>query len=274
MPLYESGGIFMQGRDALVYLSIKYRGDWEKMVQGIRTHEDFDLPEADKLVKSVTCPYVTLIDPQYPPSFRNCFRPPLVVYYYGNLGLIADESHCVSYIGSREATPYGLQMARTIAGGLAKEGFVIVSGLARGVDTEATKAALDAGGKAVGVLGSGIDLCYPSSSEETYNRLKRDGLVLSEYPFCQEPERDNFPHRNRIVAALSKGIIVGEAGKKSGTLITVGYALGLTKEIGCVPFHADEESACNTLIKEGAWMIEGLEDANQMMNYVPPEKEG
>jgi DNA processing protein len=255
----------MNGRDVLLYLSLKYKGDWEKMIQGIHAHEDFDGPTAEEAIKAVSCSYVTIIDPQYPDSFRHCFRPPLVLYYYGNLSLLSDESNCVSYIGSREASAYGLETTRKIVGGLVARGYIIITGLARGIDAEATKAALDNHGKAVGILGSGIDLCYPSSSKALYDQLKSDGLLLSEYPFQTPPDPENFPKRNRMVAAASKGIVVGQAGKRSGTLITVGYALGFTKEVGCVPYHADEESACNVLIKEGAWMVESASDVELMM---------
>jgi DNA processing protein len=262
----------MTGREALVYLSLKYKGDWDRMVQGVRSHEGFDSDEAEKAIKTIRSSYVTLIDPLYPEAFKHCYRPPLVLFYYGDIGLLKEEKSCVSYVGSREASPYGLSCADTIASGLAQEGFVIVTGLAKGIDAAATAAALRVGGKAVGVLGCGIDLCYPSTSEPLYNELKTKGLVLSEYPLETPPDKEHFPHRNRIVAAASKGLIVGEASKRSGTLITVGYALGFTKEIGCVPYHADEASACNTLIKEGAWMIEDLEDANAMMGYKEEEK--
>jgi|LAHS01.1.fsa_nt_gb DNA processing protein len=261
----------MTGREALAYLALKYRGDWDKMVDGVKAHEDFDSKEAEEAVHALPCPYLTLIDKAYPEAFKHCYRPPLVLFYYGDISLIYDEKKCVSYVGSREASGYGIQMAQELASGLAKEGFVIVSGLAMGIDAAATKAALDAGGKAVGFLGSGIDLCYPSTSQELYERLKTEGLVLSEYPYQTPPDREHFPQRNRMVAAVSKGVIVGEASKKSGTLITVGYALGFTKEIGCVPYPAGSESACNILIKEGAQMIENLDDANLLMGYIPSE---
>ena len=263
----------MTGQEALVALALKYRGNWDKMVQGVKSHECFDSEEDEKAVKALTCPYVTLIDKAYPESFKHCFRPPLVLFYHGDLSLLQDEEKCISYIGSREASAYGLEMAKTIAGGLAKEGFVIVSGLAMGIDAAATEAALDAGGKAVGVLGCGIDRCYPDTSQPIYDRLKTHGLLISEYPFETPPSKENFPHRNRMVAAASKGIVVGEASKKSGTLITVGYALGFTKEIGCVPYQADADSACNILIKEGAFMIETVDDVNLMMGFQPKENE-
>jgi DNA processing protein len=264
-------GFFMNGRDVLIYLSLKYHGDWSQMVQAIKSKETLSPSEVAEALCQVASQTVTILDPTYPESWKAAVRPPLVVYYYGNLELVRNESECIAYVGSREASSYGRQMARLLAGGLAKEGYVIVSGLARGIDAEATAAALDCGGKAVGVLGSGISLVYPESSRSLYERLKLSGLVLSEYPLLTPPEKEHFPSRNRIIAATSKGLIVGEASKKSGTLITVGYALGLNKEIGCVPYPSDADSACNMLIKEGASMIEDLSDANLMLGYMPPK---
>jgi DNA processing protein len=259
----------MTGREALIAIALKYQGDWDKMVAAVKAHEEFGSEEAEKSVASLKCKCVTLIDPDYPDSLKHCFRPPLVLFYKGDLAIAKNELKCVSYVGSRNASAYGLKMADEIAGGLAKEGFVIVSGLGIGIDHEAAKAALDAKGKAIGVLGCGLDVCFPDSSKDVYDRLAKDGLLISEYPLDVPPSPENFPKRNRIVAALSHGLIVGEASKKSGTLITVGYALSLTKEIGCVPYQADAESACNILIKQGANVIENLDDANLMMNFNP-----
>jgi DNA processing protein len=258
----------MTGQEALVALALKYRGDWDKMVQGVKSHECFDSEEDEKAVKALTCPYVTLIDKAYPESFKHCFRPPLVLFYRGDLSLLEDENHCISYIGSREATEYGLAMAKTISGQLAHSGYVVVSGLAKGIDSAATRGALEEHGLAVGVLGCGIDVCYPSSSQDLYERLKKEGLLLSEYPFSTPPQPWYFPRRNRIVASLSKGLVVGEATNKSGTLITVSFALGEDKEIGCVPALAGTGSACNLLIKEGAWLIEDVNDIDLMMGRI------
>jgi len=263
----------MTGQQALVYLALKYRGDWDKMIRGIRNHEAFETSKAEEMLAEVHCSYVTLIDKDYPLAFKNCYRPPLVLFYYGDLSLIQEETRCVSYVGSREASAYGLDCAKSIAGALAKEGFTVVTGLAKGIDSAATAAALAAGGKAVGVMGNGIDMCYPDESVPLYLELKKKGLVLSEYPGMTPPDKDYFPQRNRIVAGVSKGIIVGEASKHSGTLITVGYALGYTKEIGCIPYPAGSDSACNALIKDGAWLIEGVDDVNEMMGYQPSKKD-
>lgn len=255
----------MNGRDALAYYSLTHHGDWDKILSAVKCHEDIEGDDKEKLVQTITCPFVTLADPQYPESLKHSFRPPLVLYYYGNLELLNHEEECIAYIGSREASPYGLTMAKQIAGDLAERGYTIVTGLARGIDAAATQAALDHHGRAVGVLGCGIDLCYPSSSLPLYERLKKEGLLISEYPFKTPPIPDYFPHRNRIVAGACKGIVVGEASCRSGTLITVAYALGFNKEVGCLPYPADAESACNRLIKEGAYLIENANDVELMM---------
>lgn len=258
----------MNGRDVLVYLSLKYRGDWKRVMEAIRQRESISAQEAEAMIQKVHCPYVTLVDSFYPESLKHSFEPPLVLYYYGNFSLLEKEANCISYIGSREASAYGLEKAKEIAGQLAQRGYVVVSGLARGIDAAATEGALKFHGGAIGVLGSGIDLCYPSTSKEFYEKLKKEGLLLSEYPFDTPPEPSYFPRRNRIVASLSKGLVVGEATRKSGTLITVSYALGLDKEIGCVPALAGSDSACNLLIKEGAWLIEDANDVDLMMGRI------
>lgn len=259
----------MQGRDILIYLSLKYEGDWDKIMGAVKNKENVVVAEAEEAVSKIKAHTVTIIDGGYPESLKHAIKPPFVLYYYGNVSLLEDESKCCAYIGSRNASPYGLRMADKLAGGLAEKGYIIVTGLARGIDSEATKAALDKRGKAVGVLGCGIDLCYPSSSQTLYDSLQKNGLVVSEYPGLVPPRPENFPQRNRIVSAVSKGVIVGEASRRSGTLITVSYALGYTKEIGCVPYDAEKESACNSLIKEGAYMVENLTDALTLMGEIP-----
>jgi DNA processing protein len=259
----------MTGREALIYLAIKYEGDWEKVIEAVRKREPLNEAEGQEALKGLASHALCISDPSYPECWKQAVRPPLVVFYYGNLELLADEKKCVSYIGSREASEYGVMMAKKLAGGLAKEGLTIVTGLAMGIDAVATESALEAGGSAIGILGNGIDICYPSTSQPLYERLKRRGLILSEYPGKTPPKKDSFPARNRIVAATSHTIIVGEAAKRSGTLITVGFALGLNKEIGCVPYPADAESSCNLLIKDGAALIESVEDANVLAGYVP-----
>lgn len=250
----------MKAHDILTYLAIKHKGDWEKIFEALRKREPMDEEDALNLVKKLKCKAVTVIDPEYPQSLKRCDRPPFVLFYYGRLSLTYDERRCVSYIGSRDASSYGERMAKELAGGLAKNGLYIVSGMAKGIDAYAMEAALDEGDGVIGVLGSGIDIPYPSSNINLYKRLKKEGLVLSEYPADVPPRKENFPFRNRIIAALSKLTVVGEAKKRSGTSITVNYALEYGRDVACLPYRADEDSACNTLIQDGASLVTSVSD--------------
>lgn len=252
-------------RDALLALTLKYEGKWEEIYRAIKEKERPDIDLVAEYHKKSKTDFVTLVDKNYPSVFKTMSKPPFLLFYRGDWNLLADGSKIISYIGSRDASSYGLRMTKTIVGGLVDAKVTICTGLARGIDAEAAKVTLDRGGKLVCVLGNGIEYCYPSSNEDLYERAVRLGLVVSEYPLYTKPSKENFPARNRIVAAVSNGIVVGEAGKRSGTLITVSYGLNLNKEIGCVPYSADARSSCNALIKEGAYMIENAEDALMMI---------
>ena len=254
----------------LVHLAVKYEGEWDRIYDAIKRKEHLEPNEVASTNKALKCKTTTLMDSDYPPSLKKIYKPPLVLFYYGDLSLVSEEEKCVSYVGSRDSSTYGNKMAEILAGGIAKEGFTIVSGMARGIDGVATRAALDAGGKAVAVLGTGIDFPYPSSNTDLYKRIKEEGLVLSERPGRYPPsqDKDTFPARNRIIAGLSKLTIVGEANRHSGTLITVGYALDFGKDVACVPSHADEDSACNLLIRDGAPVVCSTMDALDLLGWV------
>ena len=262
----------MTGREALVYLSTKYEGDWAKMIAAVKAHEPLPSGAQAEPFEMPKCGVLTILDNEYPEELKQATNSPLVLYYYGDISLLKAKTK-VGYIGSRAASEYGLKTARQLGADIAKRGYVLVNGLARGIDTAALTAALDAGGKVVAVLGSGIDRCYPSENEGLYERIKKDGLVISEYPLKTIPTRESFPMRDRLIAALSKGLVVGEASSKSETMITVAYALAAGREIGCVPYHADEDSACNMLIKEGAAMVTSIDDIDDMVGNTV-KKEG
>ena len=263
----------LQGREIILTLAMRYGGDWEKEVAAIRRHEylsSSDIEEAKAQLGEGK--YVTLIDANYPVALKNMWKPPLCLFYEGDFSLIEKEDRCISYIGSREASSYGLKTTKKMVSAIAKEGYVILTGLAKGIDAMATESTLEAGGKAVCVLGSGIDVCYPSSCYPLYEKVKDKGLLLSEYPPGVKPHASHFPFRNRILAALSCLIIVGEAKKKSGSKITVDYALGLTKDIGCIPFPVGEDSLCNELINQGAYLIDKPEDIFFLLGKKEEEK--
>ncbi len=255
----------MSGRDIILELVLKHEGRWDDIYSAIKNKKR---PEGD-LVKEYKekggTDFVTILDKNYPNEFKYANKPPFLFFYRGDLSLLDEEKRTVSFVGSREASKYGLEMTKKIVKGLVESGITICTGLARGIDAMAAKTALDMGGKVICVLGNGIDFCYPSSSVDLYERACKLGLVISEYPLNTPPNKENFPARNRMVAALGSGVVVGEASKRSGTLITTAFALSLNKEVGCVPYPADANSGCNMLIKEGAYMIENADDVLLMI---------
>lgn len=252
----------ISAREILIYLAIKYGGDWDLMMEAVRKKENIPFSELEGIESKISSKAITLADDDYPKSLKNTCKPPLVLFYYGDLSLAHDEKRCISFIGTREPSEYGSKISEKIVEGLAKDDYVIVSGLAKGIDTIANETSLNKGKKTVAVLGNGIDICYPSENKELYERIKKEGLLISEYPGMTPPSRTSFPSRNRIVAGLSSTIVVGEAKKKSGTMITVSYGLLMGKNICCVPYPAGEDSVCNTFIKEGAFLVENAEDVS------------
>lgn len=256
----------MNGREILIFLAIKFDGEWDKIVASIRNRDFFDPKEAEATLAGVKSKVVTIVDPDYPASLKEAPKPPFVLFYYGNLGLIDDKKLCISYIGSRKASPYGLKMATSICSDFAKDGISVVSGLAKGIDTAAAEAAIGLK-KTVAILGNGPDYCYPPENADLQRRIKEDGLLISEYPGESAPNPERFPARDRLIAAVSQCTVVGGASRRSGTLITVAHALGIGRDVCCVPYPADEESACNALIKEGASLIENAKDVYDVCDF-------
>lgn len=246
-------------------MALRFEGNWESIYDTIKQRKPAKIEEVEDRLNHLPCSAVTLVDALYPESLKRIAKPPFVLFYRGDITCIQDMNRCVSYVGSRDASPYGVKLAKELAGGVAKEGFTIVSGMAKGIDGVATEAALNNGGKAVGVLGCGVDIAYPSSHQGLYDRLMKEGLLLSEYPPGVKVVREHFPARNRIIAGLSKLTIVGQASLHSGTLLTVGNALDFGRDIACVPYHADEESACNRMIRDGAPIVESVEDVLELL---------
>lgn len=255
------GNAKLTPRNILVSLALKYKGEWDKIIEAVKAKEK---PDEELIEEASQTKAITIIDADYPNELKQCYKPPVVLFYKGDISLLQHKGKA-AYVGSRDATPYGTNTARGICSGLVKKGYAIVSGLARGIDSIALATALEGEGKAIAVLGSGIDNCYPKDCRPLYDALAEKGLIISEYPKDTPPTAEAFPFRNRIVAGLPKAVIVGEASRHSGTMITVSYALSYNKDVGCVPFRADEESECNLLIKDGAFMIENADDALIML---------
>ncbi|GAB4566451.1 MAG: DNA-processing protein DprA [Anaerolineae bacterium] len=203
---------------------------------------------------------LTWESPDYPRNLRPLEDAPPVLYVLGEL--LPRDEWAVAIVGTRRATPYGREAARRLAGDLAERGVTVVSGLARGIDAVAHQAALDAGGRTLAVLGSGVDVIYPPEHRKLARAIRQAGALISEYPLGTEPESGNFPPRNRIISGLSRGVIVVEAGIKSGALITARYAAEQGRDVFAVPGNIFQRgsSGTNKLIQDGAQVALSAED--------------
>jgi len=202
---------------------------------------------------------VTWDDASYPDALRNIHDPPLFLYVLGELS--GGDGYAVAVVGSRDASPYARHMTAVISEGLASRGVTVVSGLARGVDAAAHEAALRAGGRTVAVLGSGIDVVYPSEHHRLHMRIARTGAVVSEYPMGTQPDAENFPARNRIISGLSLGTVVVEATERSGSLITAQYAAEQGREVFAVPGPVGARTrGTHQLLRQGAALAESADD--------------
>jgi DNA processing protein len=203
---------------------------------------------------------VPFSDPSYPERLRAIADPPPCLYVKGSLQ--ADDEKAVAIVGSRSASDYGRRVARDLARGLASLGFTVVSGMARGIDGMAHESALQAGGRTIAVLGSGVDRAYPPEHEGLYRRISENGAVISELPIGTRPMAFNFPARNRLISGLSLGVVVVEATEKSGSLITAALALEQGREIFAVPGEvgASRSRGGHRLIRQGAKLVESVDD--------------
>lgn len=190
---------------------------------------------------------------EYPDHLRSLLAdPPVVLYCRGDASLLADESRNMAVVGTRTITRYGKDVTTQFVRAFAYEGLCVVSGGARGVDSIAHRTALECGGKTVAVLGCGVDIAYPPENKELLNEIAQNGLVVSEYPPGTPPNQFRFPERNRLIAAFSSGVLVTEAGLKSGSLITADLAIEQGKELYVVPgsVFSKQSEGCNAKIKE------------------------
>lgn len=193
--------------------------------------------------------------PEYPEMLREIPDPPVVLHALGDIRLA--KSSCVAVVGSRSATSYGRRVAYAFAETLGAHSLTVVSGLALGIDSEAHWGALKGGGNTIAVLGCGLDVVYPRQNRNLYQEICGRGLLLSEYPLGTQPDGFRFPARNRIIAGLSRGIIVVEAARKSGSLITAQMALDFGREVFAVPGQVDSYKSEGThwLLKQGAQLV-------------------
>lgn len=204
--------------------------------------------------------FISIKNELYPSLLKEIFDPPIGLYVKGTLP--SEDIPKVSIIGSRKCSEYGVHMAYKLSKDLGKENFAIISGMAKGIDTMAHKGAIDGKGKTIAVLGCGADICYPSENRALYENIINNGAIVSEYPPGTKPIPGFFPVRNRIISGLSSATIVIEAGKKSGTLITVDQALEQGRDVYAVPGNVNSKlsEGTNDLIKQGATLISTYKD--------------
>lgn len=204
--------------------------------------------------------FVTKLDESYPDKLRNIYDSPFLLYYKGNP--LPENKKIISVVGARECSIYGKEIAKYLAGALAKEDIIVISGLARGIDSYAHMGALLSEGITYGIMGCGIDICYPAENINLYMDIQTKGGIISEYGPGSKPLAYHFPMRNRIISALSDGILVIEAREKSGSLITVDMGLEQGKNIYAVPGRIIDKlsEGCNNLIKMGAKVVTSPRD--------------
>lgn len=246
---------------------LKVDGMSDKIVQNMQKAKDAKLLEKyEKYILKNDIKIINISDDNYPVKLKNIYAPPITIFSKGDISLLNSKS--IAIVGSREPSKYGIYVAEKFSKELSKEDITIVSGLARGIDTFAHVGALSSFGKTIAVLGSGIDVVYPKENAKYYREISEKGLIISEYIVGTAPESKNFPQRNRIISGLSDGVLVVEARKNSGTMITTDFALEQGKELYVIPGNitSNLSAGTNNLIKEGAKLVtdvyEILEDLN------------
>ena len=226
----------VSGRDAI---------DAKAELRICREHDISIIPEAD---------------PHYPRLLHEIHDPPAILFVHGDLG--PDDAMAIAIVGTRHATNYGLRQAERLAGGLARAGLTVVSGLARGIDAAAHRGALNAGGRTLAILASGVLNIYPPEHKELAEDIRASGAVISENPPHNEPVSGAFPQRNRLITGLSLGVVVVEAAERSGALISARHAMEQGREVFAVPGRVDSRASrgCHRLIRDGAKLVECVDD--------------
>ncbi len=222
--------------------------------------------EEERMAKAAT-DFVTTRDSAYPKLLKEIHDPPIGLYRKGRYEF---GQPCVAIVGSRRTTLYGQGVAKRFGAELARLGFCVVSGLARGIDTAAHEGALSVGGKTAAVLGTGMDIIYPPENLELYRRIEADGAVLSEFPFGRRADRQSFAMRNRIVAGMCEAVIVVESDVDGGAMITARFAGEQGRLIFAVPGRIDQNTSagCHQLIRDGATLLTSVDDVLSELNYL------
>lgn len=216
---------------------------------------------------------LTLDEPSYPPRLRETYDAPPVLYIRGDVS--PEDEWSLAVVGSRRVTTYGRQVTEELVASLAQAGLTIVSGLARGIDTIAHRAALKAGGRTIAISACGLDMVYPGENLQLAQDIMQHGALVSDYPLGTRPRAENFPRRNRLMSGFSLGVLVTEARDKSGALITANLALEQDREVFAVPgnIFSPPSRGCNRLVRDGAKLVQEVSDILEELNLslVPRE---
>ncbi|WP_129674397.1 DNA-processing protein DprA [Candidatus Chloroploca sp. Khr17] len=244
--------------DAFALAAAGIEGKTSASLMAVRTRLDLDA-ELERVARAgVTL--LTIDDAAYPHLLRNIPAAPPLLYVRG--ALTPADDWAIALVGTRAPTTYGREATMRLTDGLTRAGVSIISGLALGVDTLAHEAALEAGGRTLAVLGSGVDQPYPERNQRLAQRIIEQGALISDYPLGTMPVAANFPPRNRIISGLSRATLVIEAGEKSGALITVGFALDQGREVFALPgpIFSRQSAGCHRLIRDGATLVRSADD--------------
>lgn len=250
---------------------LQVRGIGEDTAEAISKWEQtVDLAGELKRIAEFGCRIVIQADEEYPASLREIYDPPIALYVKG--ALTAKDRNAVAMVGSRQTTHYGIETARKLAYQLGYVGVTVVSGGARGIDTAAHQGALSAKGRTVCVLGTGVNVVFPSENQELFERITENGALITQFPFNRNGDRQSFAIRNRIVAGMTLGTVVVEANLTSGALITANFAIEYGRQVFAVPGRIDSprSKGCHDLIKKGAKLCEGAEDILSEFEYLFP----
>ena len=257
--------VFTERKRAL----LKIPGIGEATVNSLVSHNAFPRAEQEaEFINKYGIQHYFYLDHTYPMRLKQCIDSPLMLYYKGNADL--NQQRIVSIVGTRRATDYGKRMCHELIEGLVSSGVLIASGLAYGIDTAAHKAALDVGLSTVAVLGHGLDRIYPQLNKPLAGRMVRQGGLLTEFLSESNPDRENFPKRNRIVAGIADATIVIEAGVKGGALITADIANSYNRDVFAIPGRVGDEfsAGCNNLIRTNrAALVQSAMDVKYIMNW-------
>jgi len=229
--------------------------------------EHFDLAREEERMAKSGASFITPREPAYPKLLKEINDPPIGLYRKGQYTF---EQPCIAIVGSRRTTLYGQGVAKKFGAELARLGFCIVSGLARGIDTAAHEGALSVGGKTAAVLGCGIDIVYPPENLALYRQIEEQGAIVSEFPFGRRADRQSFPMRNRVVAGMCEAVVVVETDVSGGSMITARFAGEQGRLIFAVPGRIDQASSqgCHQLIRDGATLLTSVDDILSELNYL------